>query len=224
MKNLFYICCVVLSLTGCKVDNYEGPNAVISGKIIDNETKDLVPSGGSVSGTIVRFYQNNATQPLNFTTFPDGTFTNKASFTGSYTYTAEGPFTLVNSAPQSVTVTSQTEVDVPVVPNIRLSAQQTQTGGSTATYKVSYEKLTNDQDMIEIGISWADYKNPNRIVYAGGKNLLENVAGQGLVSGDEDFEITGLESGKIYYIRAFARTNNPGGYYNYSQQVELHIP
>ncbi|MCC6288475.1 MAG: DUF3823 domain-containing protein [Chitinophagaceae bacterium] len=224
MKKLFYTYCIGLSLIGCKVDNYEGPNAVITGSIVDNETGEPVASGGSVSGTVVRFYQNNAAQPLNFTTFPDGTFTNKASFTGNYTYTAEGPFILVNSAPQSIVVKTQTDVKIPVTPNIRLTIEKLTSGGTTATYKVTYHKLNNDQDMIEIGISWATYKNPNRIVYAGGKNLLEDVAGQNLITGTREYELTGLEAGNTYYLRAFARTNNPGSYYNYSQQAELPVP
>jgi len=224
MKKLFYIYCLTSSLIGCKVDNYEGPNAAIKGSIIDNETGELVASGGSVSGTVVRFYQNNATQPLNFTTHPDGTFQNKASFTGSYTFTAEGPFALVNTTPQSIDVKPLTEVDIPVIPHIRLTIEKVASGGTSATYKVIFQKLNDDQDMVEIGLSWATYKNPNRIVYAGGNNQVENIAGQDLISGTREYDLTGLKTGSTYYLRAFASTDNPGRYYNYSQQVELHIP
>lgn len=224
MKKLFYIYCLILSLAGCKVDNYEGPNAAITGSIVDNETGELVASGGSVSGTVVRFYQDNATQPLNFTTFPDGTFRNKASFTGNYTFTAEGPFTLANTAPQSIDVKPVTEVNIPVIPNVRLKIEKVAAGGTTATYKVTYQKLNGDQDMTEIGISWATYKNPNRIVYAGGSNQVENITGQDLISGTREYELTGLKPGSTYYLRAFASTDNPGRYYNYSQQVALQIP
>lgn len=211
-------------LFGCKVDNYEGPNAAITGSIIDNETGALVASGGPVSGTVVRFYQNNSTQPLNFTTFPDGTFRNKASFTGNYTYTAEGPFTPVNSIPQTVEVRPATDVEIRVIPNIRLMLEKVVSGGTTASYTVTFKKLNADQEITEIGIAWATYKNPNRIVYAGGNNLPDNVAGQDLTDGTRTYELTGLQPGNTYYIRAFASTNNPGRFYNYSQQVELQVP
>lgn len=226
MKKLFYIYvfCLGVSLIGCEVDNYEGPNATITGSLIDNETGELVASGGTVSGTIVRFYQNNATQPLNFTTFPDGTFKNKASFTGNYTFTAEGPFTLQHAEPQNITVKPETNVEIPVVPHVRLMIEKVASGGTTATYKVSYQKRNDDLDMLDIGVSWATYKNPNRIVYAGGDNLVEDVTGMDLVDGSRTYEITGLQSGKTYYIRAFASTNNAARYYNYSQQLELQIP
>ena len=152
MKKLFYIFCMGLSLTGCKVDNYEGPNATITGSIIDNETGELVASSGSVSGTVVRFYQNNTTQPLNFTTFPDGTFKNKASFTGNYVFTAEGPFTLLNSEPQSIVVKPETDVNIPVTPHVRLMLEKVSLAGATATYNVTYKKLNDNQEMTEIGV------------------------------------------------------------------------
>lgn len=224
MKKLFYICFIGLALAGCKVDNYDAPNAQINGKIIDSETDELVASGGSVAGTLVRFYQNNATQPLNYTTFPDGTFTNQAVFTGNYTYTAEGAFKLVNNAPQSITVTAQTEVEIPVVPNIRLSVSKVSASGDKAIYKVQYQKLADDQAFIELGISWAKYKNPNRLVYKGGTTILNDVSALNYSTGEKEYEITALEAGKTYYIRAYARTNNPGAFYNYSAQVELKVP
>jgi len=224
MKKLLYIFCLGILLTGCEVDNYEGPDATITGSIVDNETGELVASGGPVSGTIVRFYQNNATQPLNFTTFPDGTFRNKASFSGNYTFTAEGPFTLLNTSPQSIEVKPTTDVEIPVIPHIRLMLEKVASGGTTASYKVTYKKLNADQEITEIGISWSTYKNPNRIVYAGGKNIFENVAGQDLTNGTKDYELTELQPGNTYYLRAFAATNNPGRFYNYSQQVELQVP
>lgn len=224
MKQLLYIGCILLAFTGCEVDNYDAPNARINGKIVDSQTGELVPSGGSVAGTIVRFFQNNATQPLNFTTFPDGSFTNEASFTGNYTYTAEGAFQLVNGTPQSVTVTQQTEVEIPVIPYIRLGLSQVSVSGDKAVFKVTYNKLAAGQDFTELGISWADYPNPNRIVYRGGTTILEDVSALGYTTGDKEYELTGLVSGKTYFIRAYARTNNPGAFYNYSHQLELRVP
>ena len=224
MKKLFYTCCISLALVNCKVDNYSGPNAVITGKIVDSETGDLVPSGGSVAGTIVRFYQNNSAQPLTYTTFPDGTFTNEAVFTGNYTYTAEGAFKPVSTAPQSVTVTPQTQVEIPVVPNVRLTLTAVSASGDKAVYKVGYQKLAGDQTFTELGISWANYKNPNRIVYKGGFTILEDVSVLNYTTGEKEYELTGLAPGTTYYIRAYARTNNPGAFFNYSQQLELKVP
>ncbi len=223
MKQLLYICCTLLVFSGCEVDNYDGPNATITGRIIDRETGELVPSGGSVAGTIVRFYQNNATQPLNFVTFPDGSFTNKASFTGNYSYTAEGAFELVNTS-ERITVERETQVDIPVTPYIRLQLTQVSTSGDKAIFKVSYDKLAAEQDFIELGISWADYPNPNRIVYKGGTTILEDVAALNLTEGEKAYELSGLISGKTYYIRAYARTNNPGAFFNYSHQATLLVP
>ncbi len=37
-------------------------------------------------------------------------------------------------------------------------------------------------------------------------------------------EVTGLTSGKIYYARVAARTNNANKKYNYSEVVKLTIP
>ncbi len=221
MNKLLYICLLSLCFINCKVDNYDPPNATINGKIVDSQNGELIPSGGSVAGTIVRFYQYDETQPLNYVTFPDGTFTNKAVFNGSYTYTAEGAFTLVNSARQNVTVSNNTEIEIPVIPHIRLTLSQVSASGDKAVYKVAYDKLAADQEFLVLGISWSDYPNPNRIVYKGGTTILDDVSAMNYTIGEKEYELTGLVPGKTYYIRAYARTNNAGAFFNYSHQVEL---
>ena len=45
MKKLIYTLSLFLMLYSCSIDNYDAPNAVLSGKVIDNVTNEPVENG-----------------------------------------------------------------------------------------------------------------------------------------------------------------------------------
>lgn len=221
MKNILFFLLVLLLLNGCKVDNFPEPNVTISGRIIDAQTNNLVESGGSNGGSVVKFYQGNSTQAQIFTTFPDGTFTNSREFASSYRYVAEGPFQRLATDTPTITVNAIAAIDIKVTPNVRLTASVLSQSGTTAIIKVTYEKVPVTQTLVKLGLVWSNVTNPNIFTFTGGNIFMKDVQSMGLTSGFQEFSITGLKTGTKYYVRASAATNAPGNYYNYSTQIVL---
>lgn len=213
----------LLLLGSCEVDNFDKPAITLKGRIVDSQTNKLVESGGINAGTVVRLFEGNSTQPLVYNTLPDGTFINSKVFPGSYTYTAQGPFKLLSTAPQPLRIDQDAELEIKVVPHVRLGAPEVQLNGTTATVKVKYEKVT-EQKLVQMALVWGKFPHPNISTSGSGAIKLENVEAENLTTGERVYTITGLAPKTKYYLRSGARTANPGNYYNYSSQVELQTP
>lgn len=224
MKVIIYFLVGTLLLTGCSIDNYEGPTLTLSGQIIDAGNNQLVESGGVNAGTIVKLYENNSTQPLLYKTFPEGNFINRAVFPGNYTYTAEGPFRLSSTNPLSVVITSNTEIQIRVIPYLRLKASVVEVTGTTAKIKIEYEKVNNEDVLANLALIHSTFPNPNTFSSVGGAVMMENVEANNLTSGEKIYTISGLKQGTKYYIRAGGNVINPGNFYNYSSQLEIDVP
>lgn len=222
IKHIFPI--ILIATAGCEIDNYEAPQLTLSGKILDAQTNELVESGGINSGTIIRLYESDGTQPLLFNTKPDGTFANSKVFAGQYSYLAEGPFVLSSENRPSLVINQNTEVEISVVPNVRLNIQLIEQSENSARIKLIFEKVPSDQNLVTIGVIWSEYRNPNVYSFANGSIIQNDVSSQGLISGEVDFLLEGLEPGTTYFVRGSANTSNAGNYYNYSKQLELNTP
>ena len=223
-KTQYTLLLFILLLASCQIDNYDPPQLTLTGRIVDAETNETVESGGINAGTIVRLYEGSSRQPLVLNTFPEGTFTNSKVFAGSYAVTAQGPFTLVTAEPQPARIEKDTEIEIRVLPHVRLQAAVEELSGTTARIKVSYDKVATDQKLVHLAVVWSKSPNPNTFTFAGGAINLENVEALELDSGEKTFLLTGLAPHTTYYIRGGARTANTGNYYNYSTQLEVKIP
>ncbi|CAG5072705.1 hypothetical protein DYBT9623_04266 [Dyadobacter sp. CECT 9623] len=221
MKRSVSIFMVAALLSGCSIDNYEKPSLQLTGKIIDSESKELVESGGINAGTVVKTYEGSSEQPLMLTTFPDGNFVNSKMFPAEYRLVAEGPFTLVR-AEQPVSLSKNENVDIEVMPNMRVKSTLVSSSATFATVKISYQKVNAQQKAAALGITWSTSPNPNMLVFPHGKTILDDVSADKIPdSGERTYQLTGLSPKTTYYIRAAARTVNPGNYYNYSPQLVL---
>ena len=221
MKNIIFFLLAALLLNSCEIDNYTEAGLTVTGKILDNQTNELVESGGDNAGSVVKFYQNNSAQARILNTLPDGTFTNSRFFAGSYRYVAEGPFQPVAADTPTIVVNGNTEIDIKVIPNVRLTTSIVSNSGTSAVIKVSYEKVPADQTLTQIGLVWSKVTQPNVFTFTGGNIISKDVQSLNLTAGDEEFTVTDLIAGTKYFVRAAARTNAPGNYYNYSTQIEL---
>jgi len=215
MKNIYYVL-IMLSFAGCSIDNYDMPNATLSGKVLDNVTNEMVQNGGVNSGTIIQIFEGNSKQPILSTSYPDGHFINATLFNGMYRVWAVGPFRMTQDT-INVTVSGNTQLDIKVLPNVRLKANIVSFQNGTATINVQYEKVHSNETLVRIGVVASTYNNPNVTTFAGGKIVEQNVASEGLTSGTRTMTITGLVQGKKYYFRALARSNAAGNLYNYSE-------
>lgn len=221
MKTILSFLSIFLLIGGCKIDNYDPPQITLSGRIIDSQTNKLVESGGSNAGSVVKLYQDSSNQSLIFRTFPDGTFMNSTVFPGNYMYKAEGPFQMAANELQNIQITKNLEIDIKVIPNVRLIGSLVSKSGPTAIIKVTYEKVPPDQQLVQLGVVWSTVNNPNLFTFIGGNVITKDVQSLNLMTGEEQFTISGLKTNTLYYIRAAARTNAAGNYYNYSTQIEL---
>jgi hypothetical protein len=218
MKNIIYLLLIILSFAGCSIDNYDAPSATLSGKVLDNVTNEMIENGGVNSGTIIQIFEGTSKQPILSQSFPDGHFVNAALFPGNYRLFAVGAFQMVGDT-MSITISKNTEVDIKVLPNIRLKATLVSRDGANATVKVDYEKVHAAQVINQLAVVWSTIDNPNLFTFFGGNQKTETVTSQNLTTGSMNFNITGLTAGKKYFIRAAGRTNAPGSYYNYSKTI-----
>jgi len=214
----FYLLLIIISITRCSIDNYDMPNATLSGRVLDNVTNEMVQNGGVNSGTIIQLFEGKYKQPILSYSYPDGHFTNEALFAGNYKLFAVGAFKLVGDT-MRITINKDTEVDIKVLPNVRLKATLQSFVGTTATVKVEYSKVHSDQVLNQLAVVWSTIDYPNLYTFSGGGQKTETVTSQNLTEGEMIFTITGLTAGKKYYFRAAGRTNAPGNYYNYSATV-----
>ncbi len=215
MKNIFYSL-LMLFFVSCSIDNYELPNATLTGHVIDDVTGKTVQNGGANSGTIIQIFEGRSKQPILSTSFPDGRFVNKTLFNGDYRVWAVGPFRMTQDT-IPIRVSGNTELEIKVLPNVRLSASIVSVQNGTVTIKVDYEKVHANETLNRMGAVASAYNNPNVTTFSGGKILEQDVSSENLTSGTRTFTITGLASGKKYYFRAFARSNAAGNLYNYSE-------
>ena len=225
MKNILFSLLILGLLDGCKkIDNYAPPNCTIKGTIVDYQTDSLVESGGSYEGAIVWFYQVGATQPQTLNTFPDGTFENSQFFAGDYDYVAQGPFQLLTTDTPEVSIKpkSTAEVVIKVIPNIRLVASIMSQTDSSAIINVTYQKVPDSINLVELGVVFSNIPNPSIVSFANGNYVAQDVTGLNLVSGETQFTITNLQANQTYYIRAEGLTDAQGTQYNsYSAPIEL---
>jgi hypothetical protein len=208
-----------MSIIRCSIDNYEAPNATLSGKVIDNTTNEMIENGGVNGGTIIQIFEGSSVQPILSKSYPDGHFVNATMFTGNYKIYGVGAFKMVQDT-MHITVTSNTEIEIKVLPYVRVKATIQNIAGTTATVKVDYEKVFADQVLNQLAVVWSTIDNPNLYTFFEGGQKTETVTSQNLIKGSMTFTITNLVAGKIYYIRAAGLTNAPGNYYNYSKTIK----
>lgn len=221
MKTKLYFL-IVLILSSCTIDNYAIPELKLSGKIVDAETGELVPSSGASAGTIVKLFEGNANQPLIFNTYPDGTFKNSRIFPANYRVVAIGPFDSVTDT-LSLNINDNTKIEIKAIPNVRLKLASLGLSGEKAKIEVEYNKTDPDQKLLKLGVIWSTFPYPNVTVFPEGDIVLDDVASMGLDEGEKIYEITQLKSNTKYYIRAFALSDNAGAYYNYSDQIIIEV-
>ena len=219
MKNVIYLLLIIMSIASCSIDNYDAPNATLTGKVLDNVTNNMIENGGVNSGTIIQIFEGHTKQPILSQTFPDGHFVNAALFPGKYKLFAVGAFKMVGDT-LDITMTTNTNIDIKVLPNIRLTATLQSIVATTATVKVDYEKVFADQTLTQLAVVWSTIDNPNLYTFFGGGQKTETVTSQNLTTGSMTFPITGLTAGTKYFIRAAGRTDAPGSYYNYSTTIK----
>ncbi len=224
IKNMAFALLTLFAVTSCdllEIDNYDGPNATIEGKILDIETGELVEQD-IIDGAQIEFiehgFENPETQYMVIKN--NGTYRNNVMFAGSYTMSLmRGNFVSVKD--QEVVVKGNTVYDFRVQPYIRIKNASIQKNGSKVVAKFRLEK-TVDQEVAEVALY--GHRDPNV-----GEPLKEFVVKQGVDNsylGNEftlelDLKHENIKSGTQYYFRIGARINIGGAKFNYVPAVRL---
>jgi hypothetical protein len=213
-------------LQGCSLDNYDAPNAVLTGRLVDSETNEPVPSqipnGARIR--IYEFYKNDwSLQPYDFWVKQDGSFENRSVFAGRYRIVAEGPFAAVD--PVETEISGTKTLDIPVTPYLRLTVNATPGAGGEVTLSTQVSRSANAPKIQTITFVASQTAYVDRNVFVKKVDLDVNGDSDGeIVSRTHSATLTGLTSGKTYWVRVGALSNNPGSYYNYSKIVEVKLP
>lgn len=211
-----------------KLDNYAAPNSTITGEIIDVVTG--APIQTNVYDCMIELDElswSQNPQPLKFTTKPDGTFRNTKVFAGKYKVTpVDGPFIPVDG--QEIDIKGDTKISFTVEPFLNIQISDLTQVGSTVT--VSY-KISSKSDSYKVTDSRLFVNNT---AFVGDGSSMDQLA-QSMDFWDTDnseiyantyqFNVEGLISGRTYYIRVGARSDDPvSKRYNYSEVKKVVIP
>ncbi len=216
---------ITLTISACKQDNYPTPNAGIKGLITDSATDEQIqteqPNGIKIR-LIETKYESNAT-PNDFWCRADGSFENTQIFSGQYKVVPiEGAFFPADTA--IVTISGVTTVNFKVTPFLTIKASVTPvSGGLTASYKISRTKVGDKITTARTLIS-AYPTVSNTINEFSTTNDLSGVSDDQILANQYTDVVSGLTSGKTYYVRVAARTANANNKFNYSEVFKIVSP
>lgn len=119
-KFSFLLIAAAMGLASCEKDNYDGPNAGISGRFVDSETGELVQQD-IIRGTQIEYTEHGFNNPELQTMLVknDGTYENSSVFANTYTIRpVRGNF--VDVPVQDINISGKTILDFTVTPYIRV--------------------------------------------------------------------------------------------------------
>ena len=238
MKKLIYIsiCCLfAFGMNAClEIDEYAEPGETLIGSIIDKNTGQPIQTE-QTNGIRIKLEETSWSDepvPTYFWVNQNGKFQNTKIFKGTYTVTpVDGPFFPVEG--KSVEINGSAEVNFEVEPflNVEITNLE-QTGGNVAvSFKISRSRASFKITDARVFVS--------NIQYVGNSTFLNNKSGQVLTPSvnlnntpDETvlattytLNVVGLESGRTYYLRVGARTNdNVQKRYNYTDVKTITVP
>ena len=221
LRLLAFFIASLLAITGCDDDRVTdfGYDGKISGKIVDSSNNPLSGDTTSDNLTVVALGELD-TEPMRMRVLGDGTYTNTHLYPQKYQVWVEGAVETVPEVTIDLTGSPKV-VDFTVTPFINV-AVPTLSGSPAATeVTVNYTFAPT-----------AGYTPNARVVYVSTVMYPSQATGSGAwyktitrnVSADSGTEtITGLESGKRYFIRCAARATGTNRW-NLGHQIEITTP
>lgn len=213
-------------LASCELDNYEGPNAALSGSFIDAETGELVQQD-VIRGTNIQLTEHgyDPVSPQLLVVKNDGTYANTLLFANTYTVQpVRGNFIAVT--PQEVAIKGDTKLDFTVTPYIRIEEVNIVRNDTkvVATFKVR-QNVTNNVRKIGLYVH-ADPNVGETMRLAAAENTLNAVIDPAqLYTLEIDLAANSstLVSGKPYFFRVGALIDVGEAKPNYAPAVRIDL-
>lgn len=209
-----------------QLDNYDGPNATISGGIYDYQTGELVEQD-IINGMQIEYVEHGFDNPQTqyMVVKNDGTYRNNLMFSGTYTIQpVRGNFVPVEA--QEIEVSGDTRHDFEVQPYIRVRNVEIQKEENKIVATFNLEQTVTNP-VRRIGLFAHEQVNVGEPL-----NLVSSVVNVNAVTNDVtryrleinlDAHSSQLQNGKEYYFRVGALIDAPEAKYNYAPAVRIAI-
>ncbi|MDR1455838.1 MAG: DUF3823 domain-containing protein [Tannerella sp.] len=211
---------------GCSLDNYDAPNATLTGRLLDAETDEAMPTQ-TPNGARIRIYEfykgEWSLQPYDFWVKQDGSFENRSVFAGKYRITAEGAFAAFE--PLETDISGAKNLDIRVTPYLRMSVSATAGAGGEVTLSTRVSRSAGAPKIrtITFVCGKTPYVDKNTFVKKYDEDV-NAVSDDEIVSKTYSTTLTGLTPNTTYYVRVGAFADNAGSHYNYSNVLEVKLP
>ncbi|WP_262245898.1 DUF3823 domain-containing protein [Parapedobacter soli] len=225
-ETLQVLMCGLLLFSSCELDNYGGPDAQLSGRIIDSETGEPIQSD-IVEGTTIKIIEHgyDPVTPQYLRVKTDGTYANTMLFANTYTIQPDQRnFSQIDV--QEIEIGKDTQLDFMVTPYIRVKDVSIKQEGNNIIAEFKLQQLTTDA-VKKIGL----YASGESIVGERVRSVAVERELNQQVDENETFRI-GLnlvrnsaffESGRKYFFRIGAVSSFPGALSNYAPASEIEI-
>jgi hypothetical protein len=226
LKSLILLLLIVALCQSCglgELDNYEQPNAGLQGKIIDDETGELVQQD-IIRGGVIEIVEHGYVTPQYLILKTDGTYANTRLFANTYSVQpVRGNFKVVDK--QDIDVKGQTTLDFRVVPYIRIKELNVTKAGNIikATFKLEQTSVSN---ILKMGLYAHPDPNVGEPMHIARKEVNVNaVADPSQVYSIEidTFSDPDLQTGDQVFFRVGALIDVPEAKYNYAPAVSIQL-
>jgi hypothetical protein len=226
MKKYMIICLLAGLCFSCdKLDTYGEPKETLTGAVIDVTTDQPIrteqPNGYRLR--LMELSWSDNPQPLYFWGKADGTFHNSKVFAGEYEITpVEGAF--FQPAPQTVNIKGATKVEFTVTPYLSVSAEQITLAGNELTVRYRISRTQEGDKIYDSRVFVSTNPNVGTNVFTNSLSPLRDLRSMDdatVLQTVFEEKISGFETGKTYYIRIGARTNNFSLRYNFTETVKI---
>lgn len=221
--------CVISMASACglnKIDNFDGPNAALSGSIIDAETGELVQTD-VIDGTTIKITEHgyDPVSPQYLRVKNDGTYSNTMLFKNTYTVQPDQRnFFQIDE--QEIEIKENTTLDFQVIPYVRISNVNISKEANTVT--ATFNMSSTDGTAVKaISLFASSQPTVGNAIYTVASSKTLNIT----PDPDHTFTLTlnvaknsaYFEEGKDYYFRVGAQSSIGGAKYNYATAVKLNI-
>lgn len=226
IKQVLPILIIAVAASSCELDNYDAPNAQLSGNIIDVQTNELIQQD-IIRGTTIKITEHgyDPVQPQYLRVKNDGTYANTLLFANTYTVQPDQR-NFVQVAEQEIQIGSGTQLDFHVQPYIRVKEASIVKEGTKiiATFRL---EQTVPEVVSRIGL----YAHVEPIVGEPIRAVAAETQVGRVVEENEVFTLeidaaenrATLEAGVQYFFRIGAVINVPEAKFNYAPAVRLSV-